>query len=439
MFDQKVVATSVVDKIFFISHDIVKLNENYRIDAIVNAAKSTLMGGSGVDGAIHKKIDELYGEDGYFNKMIKQELDKTSNEPDGITRCKPGNIRVTQGHKDLANYIIHAVAPHYDGGSECIHILKSCYQNIIEYINVNPEINNVAIPLIGSGNCGFPLDLAFRIAFVTIANELIELKNTNIERYDKIQKIYLVLYTEKKIRYAELVKIHKEYENILKKDKKAVMTSSLANQKLYLIEVWKYDRIKRNYFTTVKGIRLFLIICRYIFFPSLLLRYYAGKYGWHFRRGVIEAETMIKTITPILLTVMLQIMNEQWISTHKYFLAISCAVVIYSMADTLTCVMWLIFLADLQPPAANPLRNLVMLILNYIETMMSIALLYYSYLWGKITFWDALDYSILGRDSIEIKTTIALRVIDYTKTGVGFLFTVLFFGFFVAHLRQKNI
>lgn len=436
MIDKNAVSDSVTKKIYFITDDIVNLKE--KMDAIVNAGKSTLMGGSGVDGAIHKKMDRLCGGDGEFNKKIKREVDEKRNEPDGIVRCEPGDIRVTEGHIKWVKYIIHAVGPQYDGGSECVQILKSCYQKIVDYIGVNPEINKIAIPLIGSGNYGFPLELAFRIAFVTIANELIQLKNANIERYNKIQKICLVLYTEKKARYEDLVKIYNEYEKVLEKGKKAVMINSFTSQKLYLKEVWSYDRKKRNYFTTVKIIRVFLILCRYIFFPSLILRYYAGKRGWHFRREVIELETIIKTITPIGIIAILQMIDEKWIDAHKFFLAIACIIVIYSMIDTLTCVMSLIFLADIQPPAANPLRTLTMLILNYIETMMSIAVLYYTYLWGSITFWEALDYSILGKESIVLEFTVALRVIGYTKAGVEFLFTILFFGFFVSHLRQKK-
>lgn len=425
-----------------VSGNIITYGDGKKVDAIVNAAKPTLMGGSGVDGAIHSRLDELSGQQDALNSIIREEIDKGEVESADKIRCVPGNAVTTNGHKDFAKYIIHAVGPQYDGGSECIQILKRCYESIMEQILSNPDIKKVAVPLISSGNYGFPIKLAFQIALTTIGNCLIDCKCREEEKYGRIEKIYIVVYSERPGAFSEIQKVYADNERALKDEKRMVNVGVLRTQYSYLCEIWRYDTEKRYYFTITKMVRWILAAIRFVFFPSMLSRHWAGKKGWKFRREIIEIETIIKMLVPICFVLLIQILqniNDAWIDTHFWFLPLACGVTAYIMADTITCLLSLIFLADIQGPSANQLRTIILMSFNYVEMIFGIALFYYTYFWRKIKFWQALDYSLLGRDFIANGVyTMPLRLIAYARMGIEFFFVVLTFAFFVSHLKRRK-
>ncbi len=111
---------TILDKIIVIQGDISNLKDNQGnvidIQVIVNAAKPTLMGGSGVDGSIHDAVNNLLKET-TFKEEIKREIDGGKVFDDNRIRCNHGNAVVTSGH-GLCNFIIHAVGPKWDGGSK---------------------------------------------------------------------------------------------------------------------------------------------------------------------------------------------------------------------------------------------------------------------------------------------------------------------------------
>lgn len=425
-----------------VSGDILDYGDGKKVDAIVNAAKPTLMGGSGVDGAIHSRMDELSGKQAALNEIIREEIDKGADVAADKVRCDPGKAVTTKGHAQFAKYIIHAVGPKYDGGSECIQVLKHCYESIMEQILDNPYIKKVAVPLISSGNYGFPIKLAFRVALTTIGNCLIECKSRDFDKYSRIEKIYIVVYNERSGDLSEIEKVYADNEWALREEKRMVNVGVARAQYSYLREIWRFDTEKRYYFTITKMVRWLLAACRFLFFPSLLTRHWAGKRGWKFRREIIEIETIIRMLIPIFFVVLIQIVqniNGTWIDNHTWFLAAACGVTAYTMADTITCLLGLIFLADIQGPSANQLRTIILLSFNYIEMIFGIALFYYTYYWGKIQFLQALDYSLLGKELVENVTySMPLRMIAYARTGIEFLFVVLTFAFFVAHLKQRK-
>jgi O-acetyl-ADP-ribose deacetylase len=152
-------------RIDLINGDITSLD----VEAIVNAANKTLLGGGGVDGAIHRAA----GPD------LLEECKK-------LNGCETGNSKITGGYKLKAKYVIHTVGPVWSGGHlDEPALLASCYQTSLMIAQVK-KIKTIAFPCISTGVYGFPKELAAVIA----VNET----NRFLNKHTYPEKVVFVTY-----------------------------------------------------------------------------------------------------------------------------------------------------------------------------------------------------------------------------------------------------
>ncbi|MEZ4600322.1 MAG: O-acetyl-ADP-ribose deacetylase [Syntrophotaleaceae bacterium] len=149
------------------------------VDAIVNAANRSLLGGGGVDGAIHRAA----------GPQLLAEC-KT------LGGCQTGEAKITGGYSLPARYVIHTVGPVYGNRPEDPKLLASCYRNSLQ-LAIDKGLKTVAFPAISCGVYGYPLQEACRVAVDTVREVLAEDRT--------LEKVIFVVFSQ------ELYGIYKNY------------------------------------------------------------------------------------------------------------------------------------------------------------------------------------------------------------------------------------
>lgn len=434
-----------------------------KIDAVVNAARPTLMGSRdpGVDRSVHEKVDEELresGEEAAFNDKIREELDGDRKKPEMTIRCQRGRAVLTKGY-NLCGYIIHVVGTKYlmketngrkawEGfcPSSSVQGLESCYYEIVNILKQYPDIRNIAVPVVGSGNYGFPREYALRIATASLFNAVLEWykkdpeifleENSGHRGNAPFINVYFYIYDKPDISEEEtrnIEKILSMYNRCFDRYKRVVFQNSAVTHFQYLSEIVRFDR-DRGYFAVVRAFRFLLLLFRTVFLPvQMIFKDWCGGHNWERRRMMMEILSVLKAVSGI---------SFWYVSAGhepgclQFFLM---GVSVYFLADTVTYLLALIVLGDIESPGANIIRSLFLLLVNYIEVSFDLAFIYYTFrrIWSEgIRFYQSAAFAFFGIQ--EGALTGGDQMFLYAQQALGFLFISFAFAYFLNHVQPRR-
>lgn len=461
------------------------------IDTIVNSASPDLMGGEvkTVDWTLHELIDQKLKENNVestFNQMICSELaagneSVLSKDEACISRirCPRGKAVLTGGYW-LCRYVIHAVGtklvpvkepadtdeeggcpgranrrfhnkkPEKNCTSSGIQLLESCYYEIVRLIRQHPNIRNVAVPIIGSGNYGVNFKIAAKIAVSAIGNALMEWKQSDEEDFNTSKLENIIFFVKPKTEdelmesgaeaskneQLDIIKeIFAEYVDIYQWNHQVVFQDSFTSQRQYYNEILRNDK-NRGYFAIARCFRCVLVWCRMFFgLISNKIKDTVGGNDWQKRRTTVECVTAFKLVLPVLGFILARYCS---CIRETFGIHLVSVLLVYSMVDTVTYLLALIMMADIQKPSANIIRSLLLLFFNYVEVSWGMAYFYYVYC-ADITFEEALAFGVLGEGTdLAVASAVPDMIIGYANAGLKFFFLTVVFGYLVQHMRQRK-
>ncbi len=380
------------------------------IDVIVNSAKTTLEGGSGVDEAIHKAA----------GPKLLEECKSIFSNPNC---CNQGEVKSTESYNINCKKIYHTVGVKLKNEKEYtqtdVSIMKKCYRNCLEKC-LKEGFKSIAFPVIGSGKYNWGIEVALRIAISEIHNFLIDNKDN--------LKIYLVIFQGEKDDYKLAKKIYNEHEKLYKIGHRSIALNAYTSQRAYIRDVLKARRAGDLLLFLV---RLCLVIYPYFYPITFYFRNKSGVKSWNCRRAFIDMVVICKVAIMLLFVITPFSCKNDWIV--YYFQPF---IVIYLLCETILYNSTLLFLKDIQNPSASNTRSILLFLFNMVEIQIGFAFLYkiFNSLTGASLAIDYIHHSFTNNGEV----TGVGDIISIFQVCINFYMLSILLSLFISGLKSRN-
>jgi len=391
-----------------------------KVSAYVNAANPYLLSDCENSGVNYSFFDR-FGDT--FQKRNLETL-----ESKNLRKLNRGDALLVEHVDEKLNYIvINAVSPVFKYGDEKeLSVLRKCYKSIF-HLAEDRKIERLYIPILGAGsfnkNEKLPYDSLFRLAYAEAYNYFVDLsKRGGEELYHELKSIIFVIIDETKFKMANEIHNHHIKHNYKKK---------ILERTACEAQVHYYRSVnERDQFWVTKRFRQMLLFIHY-FLIGFWVKQVSGKLSWESRRIALELMPLVK-ITAALIMISI-------FSFDIPYNSLICIIISYYLIlDTLVPLAAFVFLNDVLKPSANPIRSLVLLLLNYVELLFMFGVIYSSALgigWNGLSISLNVNYGI----DIDTNTITSLKgpYILIQNIIMGF-FNLVIFGNLISALSPRK-